>query len=174
MKQFYCFILGLFVLLNFSCITTTQRSSFAGYPEFPFFWDYSPGRINVTIDRIREESIASQLGIIVQTLLDGNQSYDIKRDRGLFLDISMEQRSFMHDVELYNTIFVTCVVRDEGGLIYARENEYIAGKRSLVAASEQNRIMKRILGRLLKDQEERYQAIVKQGNHSPFRKKNEP
>jgi hypothetical protein len=164
MKQFYRFTPGLLALtvalLGVSCVTTTQQDSFAGYPPLPFFWDYRIGGINVTIDRIKEESIVTQLQTIIQTSLDGEQNYAVKGET-LFLDINAEQRSFMHDVDLYNAIYLSCVIRDGTGRIYARENEYIAGKRSLAAASEQYRIMKRVLGRLLAQRDERYKALEK-------------
>jgi hypothetical protein len=160
-QQFYCFFLGVFALLAFSCMTANRRSSFAGYPPLPFFWDCRPGRISVTIDRVREENIAGQVETIIQTWLDKKQNYDLKTDRALFLDVTMEQRSFIRNVDFYNTIYISCLLRDEDGTVYARENEYITGKRNLVITLEQYRIMKRIMGKLLKDQKKRYRAAAK-------------
>jgi hypothetical protein len=142
-------------------MTANRRSSFAGYPPLPFFWDCRPGRISVTIDRVREENIAGQIETIIQTWLDKNQNYDLKTDRALFLDVTMEQRSFIRNADFYNTIYISCLLRDEEGKVYARENEYLRGRRDLVIAPEQYRIMKRIMGKLLKDQEKRYRAAVK-------------
>jgi hypothetical protein len=139
-----------------------KRSSFAGYPPPPFFWDCRPGRISVTIDRVREESIAGQIETIIQTWLDRNQNYDIKTDRSLFLDVTMEQRSFIRGAEFYNTIYISCVLRDGEGTVYARENEYTTGRRNLVISLEQYRIMKRVMGKLLGDQKKRYGAMAKQ------------
>ncbi|MDR1175804.1 MAG: hypothetical protein LBK83_10100 [Treponema sp.] len=159
-RQFYCFFLGVFALLGASCATGAKRSSFAGYPPLPFFWECRPGRINVTIDRVREEGIAGQIETIIQTWLDGNQNYDIKTDRVLFLDVTMEQRSFIRGAEFYNTIYISCVLRDGEGTVYARENEYTTGRRNLVVAPEQYRIMKRVMEKLLGDQEKRYRALA--------------
>jgi hypothetical protein len=158
-QQLYCFLLGIFALLAFSCMTTNKRSSFAGYPPLPFFWECRPGRINVIIDRVREENIAGQVETIIQTWLDKKQNYDLKTDGPLFLDVTMEQRSFIRNVEFYNTIYISCVLRDGEGTVYARENEYITGRRNLVISLEQYRIMKRIMGKLLKDQKKRYRAV---------------
>ncbi|MDR3191867.1 MAG: hypothetical protein LBT87_02245 [Treponema sp.] len=166
-RQFYCFFLGLFALLAFSCMTTNKRSSYTGYPPPPFFWECRPGRIQVTIDRVREEGIAEQVETIIQTWLDRKQNYDLKTDRPLFLDLTMEQRSFIRNAEFYNTIYISCVLRDEEGTVYARENEYITGRRNLVTSLEQYRIMKRIMGKLLRDQKKRHRAAA------AYRKRNE-
>jgi hypothetical protein len=79
----------------------------------------------------------------------------------------MEQRSFMHNVELYNTIYIGCALRDEEGKVYARENEFISGKRNLVITLEQYRIVNRVMGKLLRDQKKRYRAVLR------YNKKNE-
>jgi hypothetical protein len=143
-------------------MTAGKRSSFTGYPALPFFWDCRPGRISVTIDRVREESIAGQVETIIQTWLDRKQNYDMETDKSLFLDVTMEQRSFIHNAEFYNTIYIVCILRDEEGTVYARENEYMTGRRNLLIASEQYRIMKRVMGKLLEDQKKRYRAIGKE------------
>jgi hypothetical protein len=142
-------------------MTANKRSSFTGYPPLPFFWDCRPGKISVTVDRVREESIASQVETIVQTWLDRKQNYAVKTDRPLFLDLTMEQRSFMHNVEFYNTIYIGCALRDVEGKVYARENEFISGKRNLVITLEQYRIVNRIMGKLLRDQKKRYRAVLR-------------
>jgi hypothetical protein len=166
-KHLYCILLGIFVLPGFSCMTTNKRSSFAAYPPVPFFWECRPGSISVTIDRVREESIAGQVRTIIQTWLDRKKKYDIKTDRPLFLDVTMEQRSFIRNVEFYNTIYISCTLRDGDGTVYARENEYTTGKRNLLISLEQYRIMKRVTGKILKDQKKRYRAMVR------YNKKNE-
>jgi hypothetical protein len=76
----------------------------------------------------------------------------------------VEQRSFIQNVEMYNSIFVSCFARDEEGVIYAKENEYISGKQNFIAAAEQDAIMTRILNRLLSSQQERYKDIQKYEN----------
>ncbi|MDR0449692.1 MAG: hypothetical protein LBH26_00320 [Treponema sp.] len=160
-QQFYCFFLGAFVLLASSCMTANRRSSFASYPALPFFWDCRPGKISVTIDRVREESIAGQLEIIIQTWLDRKQGYSIDTDRPLFLDIIMEQRSFIRKAQFYNTIYISCSLRDGEGKVYARENEYMTGKRNILISLEQYRIMERVMGKILRDQKKRYRAVLK-------------
>jgi hypothetical protein len=142
-------------------MTTNKRSSFTGYPPLPFSWNCQPGSISVTIDRVREESIASQVETIIRTWLDRRRNYTIKTDRPLFLDITMEQRSFIRKVEFYNTVYISCTLRDEEGTVYARENEYMTGKRNILLSLEQYRIMKRIMGKIMKDQKKRYRAMLR-------------
>jgi hypothetical protein len=161
MRRFYCFFLGVFVLLGASCMTAGKRSSFTGYPALPFFWDCRPGEISVTIDRVREESIAAQVETIIRTWLDRKQNYPVEADGPLFLDVTMEQRSFIRNAEFYNTVYIACTLRDEKGKVYARENEYTTGRRNLLITVEQYRIMKRVMGKLLGDQKKRYRAMVR-------------
>jgi hypothetical protein len=149
-------------------MTSAKRSSFTGYPPLPFFWECRPGRIEVIIDRVREENIAGQVETIIQTWLDRKQNYDLETDEALFLDVTMEQRSFIRNVEVYNTIYISCALRDGQGRVYARENEYISGRRNLVTSPEQYRIMKRVMGKFLNDQKKRGKAVpaYKKNNES--------
>ncbi|GHV89513.1 hypothetical protein AGMMS50268_00160 [Spirochaetia bacterium] len=168
MKRFSLFFLMVIFLLLGSCVTGTRRGSFADYPGPPFFYDCRINSVSLTVDHVREDNIASQLFMICQTYLESKQRYDpIRADKTLLLDIRVEQRSFMHDVDLYNAIYVSCVIQDEGGRIYGKENEYISGKRTMISSAEQDRIMGRILDRILKKQKSQYRAMLK------YRKKNE-
>jgi hypothetical protein len=60
---------------------------------------------------------------------------------------------------MFNSIFVSCIARDEEGNIYARENEYITGKKNFIDVAEQNNIITGILNRLLSKQQNRYKEI---------------
>jgi hypothetical protein len=115
----------------------------------------------VTIDRVREESIAAQVETIIRTWLDRRRSYTTKTDVPLFLDVTMEQRSFIRKAEFYNTVYISCTLRDGEGTVYARENEYMTGKRNILISLEQYRIMKRIMEKILRYQKKRYRAMVR-------------
>jgi hypothetical protein len=159
MKGILFFFLTAVFLLSSSCVTGTRRGSFAGYPAAPFLGNFRINEVKVTVDHVKEDSIASQLSMVCQTYLESRQrSYPEKNDTPLLVDITVEQRSFMHDVDLYNAVYVSCVVQDEAGNIYGKENEYISGKRTVIAAAEQDRIMRRILDRILKSRKRQYRA----------------
>jgi len=136
-----------------------QYSSWQEYPPIPFFWQYEVNNISVVIDHVREDNIAKQLSVIAETHLDSRQNFTRESGKVLFLDFTVEQRSFMRNVRMYNTLFVSCIARDENGIIYARENEYITGKQTFISATEQNAVITRILNRLLKTQQVRYREI---------------
>jgi hypothetical protein len=154
------FLMAVFLLLS-SCVTGTRSGSFADYPEAPFFGDYRINSVSVTVDHVKENSIAAQIFTICQTRLESKQRYAIEKDKTLLVDITVEQRSFMHDVGLYNAIYVSCVIRDEEGRIYGNENDSVSGKRTMISVAEQDRIMGRILDRILRSQKKQYRAALK-------------
>jgi hypothetical protein len=153
-------LIGLLVAAS-SCVTKRRNSSWNEYPPIPFFYQYQVGSVVVIVDHVREVNIAQQLCTIAETCLESQQKYALQSDKTFILDITVEQRSFMQNVEMYNSIFVSCFVHDEEGNIYARENEYITGKKTFIDAAEQNTIMTRILNRILSSQQKRYNDIQK-------------
>jgi hypothetical protein len=160
-KQLFRPVLMVLVLLCAGCVTKRRHGSWNDYPGVPFFYTYKIAGTSVTIDHVREDTLAEQLFMIAETYLESRQDYGRGAGRVLLLDITVEQRSFMQNVELYNSIYVSCVARDEDGKIYARENEYISGKQTFVAAAEQSAIIRRLIGRLLTRQKQRDKDIQK-------------
>lgn len=147
------FPLGILALLA-SCAAGSGSGSWASYPEAPARWDYQIGEIQVTVDHVREEGIASQIEVIAETLLAPGNTGDPERIP-LDLDIRVEQRSFLHSVELFNTIYVDCLIRDGEGRVIGRTYQYSVGKRSVISSKEQRRLLSQVLEKILKDQRER-------------------
>jgi hypothetical protein len=147
------FSLGFLVLLA-SCAGGSGNGSWAAYPEAPARWDYHIGEIQVTVDHVREEGAASQIRVIAETLLaPGNQGGPGRIP--LSIDIRVEQRSFLHSVDLLNTIYVDCLIRDGEGGIVGRSYQYSVGKRSVISSKEQRRLLIRALEKILRAQRER-------------------
>jgi hypothetical protein len=140
-------LLGLIVLPALSCASGGGRGSWASYPETPALWNYRIGDIEVTVDHVREEALASQIGVIAETLLAAGGGGEFEEAAALVLDIRVEQRSFLHGVELLNTIYLDCRIRDGEGRVLGREYRYSVGKRSIVSSKEQ----RRLTGRALKE-----------------------
>jgi hypothetical protein len=156
------FTVLLFPLTLLSCATGRGRGFWKNYPELPAYWDFRPGVIEVTVDQASEEEIAAQLGVIAETLLAADAPENIQIKHHWIIDINVEQRSFLYGAELLNTIYISCIIREENGRILGRENEYSAGKGSMVSAREQHLLLKRVLGRILKERQDRYREIIKQ------------
>ena len=154
------FLVGFLVAVS-ACVTKRQHSSWQEYPPVPFSFRYQIDKVSVIIDHVREENIAQQLSVIAATYMEARQNYERENDKTLLLSITVEQRSFMQNVEMYNSIYVSCIAHDEEGTVYARENEYISGKQTFIAAAEQNIIITRILNRLLGNQQKRYKDVQK-------------
>jgi hypothetical protein len=111
------------------------------------------------VDHVNETVLAEQIRIIAETYLDSRQVYDIPAVDILLIDITIVQRTFMHDVDMFNSIYVSCVLRDKGGKIFGKENEYISGKRTIISSVEQNTVITRVVNRFLDNQQDRYKAI---------------
>jgi hypothetical protein len=151
----------LFFLALSACVTGSGQGSWKSYPPVPAYWDYRGGEIQVTVDHVSEDRIAAQLGVIAETILTVNGPRTIEPDSLMTIDIEVEQRSFLHGAELLNTIYISCRIRDENGAVLGRENEYITGKGSSVSSKEQHRLLKQVLGRVLKDRQRRGRDIAK-------------
>jgi hypothetical protein len=151
---------ALFILFSLgACVTQKRRSSYANYPDPPFYYRLKVNTVTVDIDYVREQGIADQLAVMAETYFNSKQTDGLKEDKTYLVDIAVTQRSFMYDVEMYNSIYLSVMVRDEAGAVFARENEYISGKKTIVSAAEQDSVMYRVLGRMLKDRKKRYNDI---------------
>ncbi|MDR2136339.1 MAG: hypothetical protein LBO76_06970 [Treponema sp.] len=131
--------------------------SWNSYPEAPAYWGYRAGEIRVTVDHVQEEGIASQIRVIAETLLAEKEA--VQPDTSLLIDIRVEQRSFLHNVEFLNAIYIDCLIRDEAGNVFGREYEYRVGKASILSAREQERLFKIVLKRILASRRGRKPAV---------------
>jgi hypothetical protein len=153
---------AIIAITSVSCITGRQHSSYHNYPSELEFYRYKVNSSNVLIDYVEEVNLSTQLGTIADTYLESKQNYDIQPDKVLLVDIFAEQREFIYSVDLYNAMYINCIIRDEQGVIYGKENELVTGKKSLVDATVQNSIITRVLKRLLKEQKKQYKLVMKE------------
>jgi hypothetical protein len=146
------FMAGFLVLPVLSCASGAGNGSWASFPEAPAYWNYRIGDIRVTVDRVREEAVASQIAVMAETMLAAGDRKQYENSIPLTLDIRVEQRSFLHGVELFNTIYLDWLIKDGEGRVLGREYQYVSGKRSVISAKEQRRIVGRALKGLLRAQ----------------------
>jgi hypothetical protein len=152
-------VTGVVVSLLLSCASGSGGGSWHSYPEAPAYWDYRSGEVQVTVDHVPEEAIASQIRVITETLLAAGAGDGIQADSLMLIDIRVEQRSFLHDVELLNAIYIDCLIRDEEGQVVGREYEYYVGKASILSAREQERLFRIVLERILASRRRRYREL---------------
>ena len=149
-KTVLLFFTGFIIPLVLSCASGGGKGSWASYPAMPVRWDYRIGDIQVTVDRVREEAAAVQIGAIAETMLAAGDRGNSKGRVPLTLDMRVEQRSFLHNVELLNAIYLDCLVRDAEGRVLGREYQYSVGKRSIISTKEQRRLVGRLLKGILR------------------------
>jgi len=148
-KIIFYLIFGSMIMFS-SCATRYQQTSWKNYPPAPYFFRYQVGNVTVIVDHVRERNIAQQVAAIADTHINSKQSARWKSDNIMYLDIIVEQRSFMRRIKMFNTIYVSCTARDAEGNVYAREHEYISGRRTFIVSAEQNVITKRVLNRIMR------------------------
>jgi hypothetical protein len=158
---------ALIAITSMSCVTGRQHNSYRNYPNEHEFYYYKVNSSSVLIDYVEEINLSAQLGTLADTYLGSRQNYDIQPDKVLLVDIFAEQREFIYSVDLYNAMYINCIIRDEQGIIYGKENELVTGKKSLVDATVQNSIITRVLKRILNEQKKQYRLAMKE------RRKNE-
>jgi hypothetical protein len=134
-----------------NCVTGAKNDSYTNYPDEAALRRFQLNSVNVTVDHVNDRKIAEQMYIIAETYLSAKQNYGAEGDKILLIDITLTQRSFMYNIDLYNTIYAAVDARDEKGIVFARENIYISGKRTIISAVEQNSILQNILKRLIKN-----------------------
>jgi uncharacterized LabA/DUF88 family protein len=117
--------------------------------------------VKVTVDYVNESAIAGQISVIAETYLSEKQNNDVEADKILMVDIILTQRTFMYNIDLYNTIYVTANAHDESGAVFSRESAYISGKKTIVSAMEQNKILRKLLGGMIKNQQNRNRETLR-------------
>ena len=146
----------LTVLLVLSCATGSGGGSWNSYSGAPVRWDYRAGGITVVVDHVPEDGVASQMRVMVETFLAGGKNGGTGDGGFLLIDMRVEQRSFLHDVDLLNAIYIDCLIRDEEGRVFGREYEYRVGKGSILSTREQERLCGIVLTRILAGRRKHY------------------
>jgi hypothetical protein len=144
----------VFICCLTNCVTGVKNDSYTNYPGEPIIRRFQINSVDITVDHVNDRKIAEQMRIIAETYLNAKQNNDIEADKILLVDITLTQRSFMYNIDLYNTIYATVNAHDDKGIVFARENIYISGKRTIVSATEQNAVLQNVLKRLIKNQAE--------------------
>jgi hypothetical protein len=144
-----CIMLLLSVIILASCVTDHQRSTYIKYSEFPFYGIYKVGTVKVNVDFVDEITISEQIHMIVNMYLDKKQRPIANSDEVRYLDVIINERSFIYNVDFYNSVYIACILRGEDETIYAREVDYINQNKSITLATVQNKILNSMLNRLL-------------------------
>ncbi|MDR0669044.1 MAG: hypothetical protein LBF95_03085 [Treponema sp.] len=164
----------LTVVVLLSCVSESGGGSWNSYSGAPAQWDYRAGGITVVVDHVPEEGIASQIRVMAETFLAGGGKNNAAKKNGteagglMLIDMRVEQRSFLHDVELLNAIYIDCLIRDEEGRVFGREYEYRVGKGSILSTREQERLCGIVLKRILAGRRKHYRQpveVIESGEH---------
>ena len=153
------FTLCLSCFLVFSCVTDNQSVSYNNYQDYPGYYILKIESVTVTIDMVRDSSIAEQITMVADTYLQSRQIQDIFAEKTLYLDIVITQRTFLDNLNQKNSIYISCLAHDQEGNIFARETEAVSGNRTIISSVEQNIIVRRILDKFLINQKERYAEV---------------
>ncbi|MDR1893340.1 MAG: hypothetical protein LBQ61_01440 [Spirochaetales bacterium] len=157
-------------LFAISCVTQNRRQSFSDYPPPPYSFFFHINSVLLTVDHVNEDELAGQIKAAAETYLAiyqspppnlsaGSPEGRTRQAENLAIDIILTQRSFLENLESRNTIYALCQVSNGEQRVLAREIEFRTGKETLLSAAFQDRLIQRLLKRLLIPQQKRRKQL---------------
>ena len=149
MKKIILLLSTVFIFV--SCISFPKSTSNYYFSNYEEIYIYKLKNINVSIDYVNDKIVANQIKDNVESLLYTNQRF-IKDGTVINVDIDINQRAFIKNIEQQNSIYISFVGYTDDGLIMFRENMYITGNKNLISAVDQYNCITPILERMIKQQ----------------------
>lgn len=144
-KFFPVFIPALFIL--FSCATTKNDLYSQNLSQKYYQIDVSNINVEVDIDYIKNKDIETQVAQVLYSRFsslkrDTENKFNVSslENEILFLDIKITQRSFMKDINQYNSIFVCYTVKDKNDNIIIQNCIKKETKGTVISGIEQNKL----------------------------------
>lgn len=145
-------ILILFIAFMFiSCTSFPKSTSNYYFSSDDKTYLYEVKNINVSIDYVNDKIVAKQIKDNVESLLYANQRF-INDATTINIDIDVNQRSFIKNIEQKNSIYISFVGYTDEGFIILRENVYITGNKNLISTVDQYNSITPIVKRMIKQQ----------------------
>ena len=145
-------ILILFIAFMFiSCTSFPKSTSNYYFSSDDKTYLYEVKNINVSIDYVNDKFVAKQIKDNVESLLYANQRF-INDATTINIDIDVNQRSFIKNIEQKNSIYISFVGYTDEGFIILRENVYITGNKNLISTVDQYNSITPIVKRMIKQQ----------------------
>lgn len=147
--------LGLICLLFASCASTQKQSNYYLPQETKTPFVYEVRSVTVTVDYIDEKVIADQFYNLLITELSAQETQItgkeivIPVEDVVYLDVTINQRAFIQDIQQKNSIYITFTGYDSDDNVVLRENAYFAGKENFISSVDQYNCGKKIITNLL-------------------------
>lgn len=156
MKKVYFIVLVSFLFI--SCSAIPKRAKYYELKDNlePFIYEIRD--VSVVIDYVEENDIADQFTNFLLTKLSYQQS--VSSDI-IYIDVSVQQRSFIQDIQQKNSIYITFTGFDENNNIILRENSYYVGKSTFISSFDQYKCGNQIVSNLLKFQKDVQNIYIK-------------
>lgn len=141
------FLAGLITFLLMGCASVPKKASYYVEPGDMTPFVYELRDVSVSIDYVEEVDIAQQFTNLLLTELsfqDADENASV-----VYLDVSVNQRSFIQDIQQKTSIYVTFTGYDEDENIVLRENSYMVGKSTFISSIDQYKCGKKIVPKLL-------------------------
>lgn len=147
-------------LLFFGCTSTSKQSNYYVPAESKTPFVYEVRNVTVSIDYVEEDVIAQQFNTLLITELSGQETKITGKetvfpvDDVVYLDVEINQRSFIQDIQQKNSIYIIFTGYDSDNNIVIRENAYFAGKENFISSVDQYNCGKKIIANLLSYQKQ--------------------
>ena len=137
-----------FFFLYFGCVSAISipKQSIASLPEYEkklLDCRIITGETQVTVDYVKQNDIADQITQIADILLNSEQANN--GTNTFVLNISVRQRSFLHDIQQRNSIYIIASLKDKDGNVALNQTINIEGSDSILSSVNQYKYVKRIL-----------------------------
>ncbi|MBQ9494372.1 MAG: hypothetical protein IJR50_01885 [Treponema sp.] len=147
--------LCLYVLLAASCATTAKTESYRAAIE-PYNYHVRINALSVVDDSMKNDEVALQIQNMLDTHLlrlenekatlaaKVEKPLNEYEEKLLNLDVVITQRSFIKNMEEYNSIYAAAMYADSDGKIIAKYGLYKTTKNTVASSVEQHRIVSAI------------------------------
>lgn len=152
---------GLLAFLLMGCSSIPKQASFYVEPESVEPFVYELRDVQVSIDYVQETEIAEQFYNLLLTQMSIQDFSAGETDKVIYVDVNVNQRSFIQDIQQKNSIYITFTGYDEEDNIVLRENSYIVGKGTFISSVEQFNCGKKAAAKLLNFQKGVNKAYLK-------------
>lgn len=147
MNRFYVFMMFFLALVFLGCSSVPSVNKYAKAGDFPVYYEVTIRDIAVEDNYVKSKDLENQIKYNLETLnLKSRQNFqnnkkikDLENEKA-YLDVAISQRTFIKNIEPYNSIFVNFRLSDSSGNTILQNCFNKTSKENIVSSYEHNKI----------------------------------